>query len=70
MKKENFNNLTADELMHKRASLRQELYGLNYQRKSGRVDKPNLFAKNRKSIARIETQLTKLRKVKNDPSKK
>ncbi|MDP1853113.1 MAG: 50S ribosomal protein L29 [Candidatus Omnitrophota bacterium] len=63
MKKENFNNLTVDELMHKRASLMQELYGLNYQRKSGRVDKPNLFSKNRKSIARIETQLTKLRKV-------
>ncbi|MEK6715145.1 MAG: 50S ribosomal protein L29 [Candidatus Omnitrophota bacterium] len=69
MKKENFTNLSIDELTHKRQTLKQELYNLTYQRKSGRVDKPNLFSKHRKDIARIETQLTRLRKVENDASK-
>lgn len=70
MKKEGFSNLSIDELIHKRISLKQELHNLNYQRKSGRVDKPHLFSKFRKDIARIQTQLSKSRKAENGRNKK
>lgn len=57
MKKENFQNLSADELIQKKTALKEELYKINYQRRAGNVDKPHLFSKNRKDIARIETIL-------------
>lgn len=60
MKKEDLSNLNVDELIQKKLSLMQELHKLNYQRKSGRVDKPHLFSKFKKDIARIKTQITHL----------
>lgn len=66
MSKEDFDNLTVDELIQKRVSFKKELHDLNYQRKSGRVDKPHLFSRSKRNIARIETSLTKLRRTKND----
>lgn len=62
MKKEDYTNLSADELIQKKTSCKEELHKLNYQRKFGRVDKPHLFSKFKKDIARIETILCKKRK--------
>ncbi|MFQ5681131.1 MAG: 50S ribosomal protein L29 [Candidatus Omnitrophota bacterium] len=58
MKREDFSNLTREELLEKRGSLQQELHKLNYQRKAKTVEKPHLFFKHRKDIARIETILS------------
>ena len=57
MKIEELKNLTREELLQKAGSLRQELFKLNQQRYSGRVDKPHMFKLIRKDIARIETLL-------------
>ncbi|MFH1338817.1 MAG: 50S ribosomal protein L29 [Candidatus Omnitrophota bacterium] len=50
-------NLTDEELKGKENSLFQELFKLNQQRYSGRVEKPHLFKRVRKDIARIKTIL-------------
>jgi len=50
-------NLSEDELRAKEDSLNQELFKLNQQRYSGRVEKPHLFKQIRKDIARIKTIL-------------
>ncbi len=55
MKKNDFNNLSPDELAQKKTAFKEELHKLNYQRKAGRVDKPHLFSKFKRDIARIET---------------
>jgi large subunit ribosomal protein L29 len=57
MKIEELKNLTREELLQKADSLKQELFKLNQQRYSGRVDKPHMFKLIRKDIARIETLL-------------
>ena len=50
-------DLSEDELKDKVIALYQELYKLNQQRYAGRVDKPHLFRKTVKDIARIKTIL-------------
>ena len=50
-------NLSGEELRAKESLLSQELFKLNQQRYSGRVEKPHLFRQIRKDIARIKTIL-------------
>lgn len=50
-------NLSQEELKAKESTLTQELFKLNQQRYSGRVEKPHLFRQIRKDIARIKTIL-------------
>lgn len=50
-------NLGKEELLQRRKNLQQDLFKLNEQRYSGRVDKPHMFAGVRTDIARIETIL-------------
>jgi large subunit ribosomal protein L29 len=50
-------NLSEGELKTKEALLVQELFKLNQQRYSGRVEKPHQFRQIRKDIARIKTIL-------------
>lgn len=57
MKITELKNMTREELLQKESSLRQELFKLNQQRYSGRVDKPHMFKIIRKDIARIQTLL-------------
>lgn len=57
MKINELRGLDKEELKRKLLSLKQELSKLNYQRRSGRVEKPHLFCKTRKDIARILTLL-------------
>lgn len=57
MKIKELRNLTKEELINKEKTLRQELFKLNLQRYSGRVEKPHMFKIVRKDIARIQTLL-------------
>lgn len=57
MKKQEFNNLTMEELIQKEKSLKEELFKLNQQRYAGRVEKPHQFSLIKKDIARINTIL-------------
>lgn len=49
--------LSNDELIAKEKSLKEELFKLNNQRYTGRVEKPHMFSSMKKDIARIETLL-------------
>ena len=57
MKIQELRNLSKEELMQKEKTLHQELFKLNQQRYSGRVDKPHLFNLVKRVIARIKTLL-------------
>ncbi len=57
MKKIDFNNMSQLELAEKEKELKKQLYKLNYERYSGRVEKPHQFTFLRKDIARIKTFL-------------
>jgi large subunit ribosomal protein L29 len=46
-----------DDLKNKIKTLKEEMFKLNEQRYSGRVEKPHLFSSIRKDIARIYTIL-------------
>lgn len=50
--------LTKEELIQKRDTIKHELFKLNFQRKSGRVEKPHTFSLLKKDIAKIETILS------------
>ncbi len=57
MKIDELRNLSKEELLLKEKSLKEELYKLNLQRYSGRVEKPHLFSRIKRDIARIQTIL-------------
>ena len=57
MKTEELRNLSKEELLQKERSLKEELYKLNLQRYTGRVEKPHMFSLIKKDIARINTIL-------------
>jgi large subunit ribosomal protein L29 len=50
-------NLSRAELLEKEKSLKDELFQLNLQRYSGRVEKPHMFSLIKKDLARIATLL-------------
>jgi large subunit ribosomal protein L29 len=54
--------LSREELLQKEKALKEELYKLNLQRYSGRVEKPHMFGLIKRDIARIETILNEKRK--------
>ena len=62
MKKTDFKDLTVTELNAKSRDLRQEIFNLRLQQASSQLEKPSRLKQLRKDIARIETQLTVLRK--------
>ena len=57
LKTRDLHNLSAEELKSKQRSLYEELFKLNQQRYSGRVEKPHLFQQIKKDIARVNTIL-------------
>jgi large subunit ribosomal protein L29 len=61
-------NLSNEELLQKEAALKADLYGLRYQAKSGRIEKPHKMKLIRRDIARINT-IIKERELKNAPDK-
>lgn len=57
MKMKELRNLSREELLQKEKALREELFKLNMQRYTGRVEKPHMFSLVKKDIARIKTIL-------------
>jgi len=57
MKIKDYRALTNEDLAQKEKSLKKDLFGLKYQRKIGRVEKPSMFRLIKKDIARILTIL-------------
>ena len=62
MKMSELKDLTAIELTAKSRDLRQEMFNLRLQQTGGQLEKPNRLRLLRKDIARIETQITQMRK--------
>ncbi len=65
MKTKELRELSSEDLTQKEKIFKKDLFDLNYQRKMGAVEKPSLFKKLRKDIARIHTIL-KERELKNE----
>ena len=61
MKTQELHNLSKEELLQKEKSLKEELFKLNMQRYSGRVEKPHMFSLIKRDIARIKTILNEKR---------
>lgn len=61
-KNANFQEMSVTELNAKGRDLRQELFNLRLQQASSQLEKPSRMRDLRKDIARIETQLSLLRK--------
>ncbi len=57
MKTKELKDLSLEDLAAKEKQIKKELFGLNNQRQLGRVEKPALFKKAKKDIARILTVL-------------
>ncbi len=57
MKTKELRVLTAEDLLEKEKTLKKELFGLQFERKMGRVEKPGRFRSLRREIARILTLL-------------
>ncbi|MCM8780236.1 MAG: 50S ribosomal protein L29 [Candidatus Omnitrophica bacterium] len=60
MKPQELRNLSKEELILKQRSLKEQLFNLNLQRYSGRVEKPHMFSVIKSDLARIETILREL----------
>jgi len=57
MKTKDLRVLDVEELFQKEKAMKKELFGLNYQRKFGKVEKPARFSQLKKDVARIKTVL-------------
>ena len=57
MKVKDLRQVGSEELIQKEKNFKKELFELNYQRKTGRVEKPSRFSLLKKDIARILTIL-------------
>ena len=57
LKSHDVRNMTEAEISHKLITLREELYKLRFEQRSGRVEKPHRLKEARKEIARCETIL-------------
>jgi large subunit ribosomal protein L29 len=64
MKMSEIKDMTPVELAAKSRDLRQELFNLRLQKVSSQLEKPSRLRNLRKDIARIETQVSVLRKKK------
>ncbi len=62
MKMSELKDLTVVELTAKGRDMRQELFNLRLQQASSQLEKPARLRTLRRDIARVETQLTRLRK--------
>lgn len=62
MKMSDLKDLTTKELLARSRDLRQELFNLRLQKATSQLDKPHRVRELRRSIARIETQMTAQRR--------
>ncbi|MFH1441107.1 MAG: 50S ribosomal protein L29 [Candidatus Omnitrophota bacterium] len=56
--------VTKEELIQKSKSLKEQLFKLNEQRYTGRVDKPHMFSSLKRDLARINTVLNEKKEKK------
>jgi large subunit ribosomal protein L29 len=63
MKTSELKDLTAIELTAKSRDLRRELFNLRLQQASAQLEKPARLRTLRRDIARVETQLSQMRKT-------
>lgn len=61
-----FRNISREELVQKEKLLKEELYKLNSQRYSGRIDKPHMISSVKRDIARIQTILNQKKEKNNE----
>jgi len=57
LKSSDVRNMTATEISHKLVSLREDLYKLRFEQKTGRVEKPHRIRIAKREIARCLTIL-------------
>jgi large subunit ribosomal protein L29 len=57
MKPQELRNMTKDELLHKEASLKEELSKLLFQAKTGTIEQSARISQIRKDVARVKTIL-------------
>lgn len=57
LKIDDLRNMTDVELEQNAASLKEEMYKLNCERRSGRIEKPHRISQVKKTLARIFTLL-------------
>lgn len=57
MKTKDLRIMSDEDLAQKEKTLKKDLFGLNYQRKIGQIEKPHQFQVIKKDIARILTIL-------------
>jgi large subunit ribosomal protein L29 len=62
MKMTELKDMTVTELVAKGRDLRQEIFNLRLQQVSGQLEKPARLRNLRRDIARIETQMSALKK--------
>jgi large subunit ribosomal protein L29 len=62
MKMSEIRDLTLPELQAKNRDLRQDLFNLRLQQASAQLEKPSRLRSLRRDIARLETQLSQLRR--------
>ena len=62
MKMSELKDKTVTELLGKSRDLRQEIFNLRLQQASSRLEKPSRLRTLRRDVARLETQITMLRK--------
>ena len=58
MKIKELKSLSTEELQQKERQFKEQLFGMNFQRQSGRVEKPAMFRSLKRSIARVLTILS------------
>ncbi len=58
MKIKELKSLSSEELIQKEKQFKEQIFGLNFQRQSGRVEKPAMFRALKKNIARVLTILS------------
>ena len=63
-KKEQFKDLTVVELAAKGRDMRHEMFNLRLQQATAQLEKPARLRELRRSIARVETQISALRNKK------
>ena len=65
MKANEIRNLTDEEIKQKLYTLKQELFNLNFELKSGRVERPHVIRQTKRDIARCLTILNERKSNKN-----
>ena len=58
MKIKELKSLSSEELIQKEKKFKEQIFELNFQRQSGRVEKPAMFRALKRNIARVLTILS------------